>query len=1214
MPVPDLKFNSAYGQIMRLPRLAMNQKIPAFVLVLFLYTGLPSRGVEPANLALAAQAAASSHAEGAGAENINDSDVGTSWTPAGVGTKSGWVELRWSQAVTFTEVLIRQSFRQELSQVALQTEHHGEWETLKTIGDGTNPLPKLILVTVPREATSGLRLTGFKGNPSFYEVEVFEGHNPPVIEMASDARGHIIGMVTDAWGSAPMPLTLVALTGTAGGRPWRTVATTDQHGMFSVLALTGLAGTVRAVARPSGKEIEKSVEAGDLLLALTPEDISAPNLDLTGSWKFATDPPADFYRPEFDDSEWKPINVPSHWVMQGFKSEEGVGGYRREMLIPREWSGKRIKIRFDGVYSGAEVWLNGQRLGSHEGGFTPFELDSTGAAHAGANVIAVKVWEHTRSRDLDSMSLYADFWLTGIMRKVYAFAVPPAHIEELHFATQFDPHYQNATLKINLKIVNETSRPLRSGEVRWSLKAPNNELAGVAFPPVQFGLPPWGQMEKTLEFLVPRPVHWEAEHPELYRLTAGVYDAGTPTESVSRRIGFRQVEVRGTQILINGVPVKLRGTCHHDSDPVRGRAVTPEETRRDLELIKEANLDALRTSHYPAIEDLYDGADELGIYVEAEAPFCWVNRPYDLRLAPLVIQRTAELLQRDRSHPSVIIWSLVNESSWGPIFERSYEYVKQSDPTRPLSAATTKDLDIATLHNPLSIARIRENEKLQTPLIFDESLCIFQGIWGDYGEVWRDPGYRDYWVLPLIPIWEEMLKSGTTQGSMIWAWSDDIFQVPGRASEHGRGLTKMHDVDYLYGAPGMGVVGDAPWGVVDGWRRKKPEFWHTKKLHSPIRVTTLSLPTPAPGELPRISVHNRYEFTNLSELVLAWKLGPEQGELHPNLAPQQTAWIEIPLRQAVAPGSRLHIHFLDGIGRLVDEESIQFGEAPKTSPPAPDPGKLRIRREHMLAGDFLSVVGKSFEIAFDNEEGGIKRLLADGQDLLFETPSLHIQPIESGSPDLPHPWSWKLTRPLAVTRDGSEVVVTASGKYLDGEGATVYRITPTGELNVHYDFTYLGPDVTVREIGMRIGVPPWCDNLQWSRRGEWSTYPGDHIGRNEGRARAHSGIERTVPPTHAFSQDDTPMGTNDFRSTKRNLQSASITSEGGYGLAIVSNGEQHLRASAETDRIALFINDWFGGTSAIAWGEWSLNYGKGHLLRTHDQVQGNLRLRILSGK
>jgi len=1172
---------------------------------------------EPKNLALSARASASLGAAAEGAPSsaeegpgnqpryVNDGDLDSAWGFSKQPAAGAALDLTWPEPITFREVLIRQSWRGHLSRLDLQVKRNGQWETLKTAGDGNTPLPRLILITVNTGPADSLRLTSFAGVPNFDEVEVYEGPNPPVINLAGDAAGNILGVVTDAFGAAPVASAAVVVSGRAGGKAWKAAATSDEHGMFSVASPVRLEGRVQVVARVGSTPIEKSVDAGDLPLRLTPVDVLSSATSLDGVWKFAPDPPTDFFRPDFDDSAWKTIDSPSHWVLKGFKAPDGIGGYRRKVRIPEGWIGRRIKIHFDGVYSGAEVWFNGQRVGSHEGGFTPFEVDVSGVAKSGENLLALRVSEHTRSSHLDNMSLYADFDLSGIIRSVSIFAVPVAHVERLQVATLFDPGFHNATLRIDLKLVNESGAKITRGEVRWKLQAPDQSLVAAPFVPLRFSLPPWGQLEKTVEVPVESPLHWEAEHSRLYHLTASISEGGHETEEVARRIGFRQVDIRGTQLLISGVPVKLRGTCHHDSDPVRGRAVTPELTRLDLQLIKEANLDALRTSHYPAIEALYDDADELGVYVEAEAPFCWVNESSDLRLAPLVVQHTAELLERDRSHPSVIIWSLVNESTWGPVFDRSHDYVKRSDPTRPVSAATSKDLDLATRHNPITIELIHKSDSLHTPVICDESLCVYQGIWHDGPELWQDPGERDYWIAPLIPLWNELLASKVVQGSMIWAWADDIFQVPGRGPEHGRLAAMAHDVDAVYGVPDKGLVGDAPWGVVDGWRRKKPEFWNTKKLHSPVRIMTLDVPVPAAGEPLHVTIQNRYEFTDLSELTLAWQLAQESGNLHPAIAPQQTADVAVPVQHSVTAGSHLVVRLLDRAGALVDEESILIGDEVKAAPPSRAGTPLEVRDETMLGGNFVTITGEGFEIAFDKNGGGVRRLLATGEQVLEETPTLHVLPADPSIPEEPYLWTWKASQPLTVTRDGADVVLTVPGKYRNAEGTLTYRVTSAGRFDVSYDFKYLGPEVHAREIGLRLGVPLGMDTLQWKRIGEWTLYPADHIGRNEGDAKAHSGAGAEVPPAHPFAQDDAPMGSNDFRSTKRSIEHASLTSSEGYGLYVDSDGRQSVRASVEADRIALYVNDWFGGTASTA-GEWIANYGSGRDLKPDDRLQGTV--------
>jgi beta-galactosidase len=517
--------------------------------------------------------------------------------------------------------------------------------------------------------------------------------------------------------------------------------------------------------------------------------------------------------------------------------------------------------------------------------------------------------------------------------------------------------------------------------------------------------------------------------------------------------------------------------------------------------------------------------------------------------------------------------------------------------------------------------------------VWDESLCIFQGIFNDGPELSRDPAERDYYVAPLIPIWDALLNSKVVHGSMIWAWSDDVFQVPGRGSEFGRGQTRIHDVDRLYGSPGKGLVGDAPWGVVDGWRRKKPEFWHTKKLQSPVKVETLQVTLPVSGGPLRIRIQNRYHFTNLAELTLAWKLGDEQGQLHPAVSPQQVAEIGIPAKQASTSSCYLEVGLLDSEGRLVDQERIRI---------ATDASRVRERRENLvfrnyvghragteshrlvsadahlqihqeklLEGDLVTIRGQDFELTFEKDGSAIRRFLVHGQVLLYETLVPHILPVDPSRSELPSPWTWQPVRPIVVAQHGEDILVTASICYREVAGTLAHRIMPGGDLIVAYDLKYSGPDLHAREIGMRLGIPPWMNTLHWERKGEWSVYPEDHIGRNSGKAPVHSGADGAVPPNDPFSQDNSPLGTNDFRSTKRHFTRALLAGPDGYGLSILSDGRQHLRAVAKPDHIAIHVCDWFGGTASKA-PEWYLNYGKGHLLRTNDNLKGTLHVKPVS--
>jgi beta-galactosidase len=1178
-------------------------------------TGKDARSSQ--NLSLSAKAGASESYQGLIPRQAADGERATRWSGVPGHTSGVWFELDWEEPVRVAEIVIEQfdAYVAELD-IRVWDAAKADWQTVRHLGRPGAKLPRVIVVEFPAERTARLRLADISGGPSFNEVEVYAEPLPRrlSVQAASDLNGNILGIVTDQWGSSPVAGAHVALHGRGKLGDWRGSAATDEKGLFTVPMPLGLEGKVVAVVTAAvspDKNVTTTLnwEAADFQYGLTPRSYGSPVTPLDGDWRFAPDPPDGFWRPEFEDTTWSDIAVPSHWEMRGFRSLDGLGGYRRWFSSPP--GPGRLILRFDGVYSGAEVWVNGRRLAYHEGGATPFETDITDAVLPVRNLLAVRIAEHTRTSDLlDKMSQYADFPLAGIMRRVYLFRVPEAHIGALAVTTRLEPGSADATMTGRLAVLNKAVGVLRDASVRFRLTGEDGADVPFEASPVPVSVGTWQRSDVDFTVRATAPRVWDAEHPNLYHLIIELEAGGRVLQALDQRIGFRQTRIVGTDILINGRPVKFRGTCHHDTHPLLGRAITPELARLDLRLMKEANLNAVRTSHYPPIPELLDAADELGLYVEDEAPFCWVGVSDDLNFTPRIIQLTAELVTRDRNHPSVFMWSLCNESGFGYGFARSHEWVLAADPDRPTGAATSAWLEIATLHNPIAVSRIEENEKLDKPLLFDESLCIFQGIFGDVAEMWVDPGVRDYYVTPLPEIYDTFMKSRVTQGSFIWCWADDIFRVPNRGLEYGRGATLCQFLTEQYAVPGKGLVGDAPWGVVDGWRRPKPEFWIIKKLHSPVKIPEKPLPQRASGEPIRVAVENQYDFTDLSELKIGWKVGGEAGEIRASVPPRSSGELAIPVGRPPRPGELLELTFSHPNGLLVDAYRLPFGRECVADPPLRNTGSgpLVLRQEDRLAGIATHVIGEEFELAFDNESGRLRRGVAFGMPLLLELPSLHVLPTASPLTPLPDRLSWKLGA-MEVKRDGENVRVTVKGGYDRFAGGYEILITPAGEVTVLADFEYSGDELRVRETGLRLSVPRSADFLRWLRRSEWSVYPPDHIGRPAGSARAVAQHSAELPPTWAWAQDNAPMGSNDFRGTKRNIIWAALGYPAGPAVLVLADGGQHARAALETDRISLHLNGWFGGTNA-GWQEWEHNYGKGKLLKKGDHVRETVRLRF----
>jgi hypothetical protein len=1168
----------------------------------------------PENLALKAKATAS---EDFGPqlrpEFAIDGNPLTRWSGISGHNSGVWFQLEWPKPVTLRQLVIQQydTFVMELD-VQVWDEARQEWRTLQHFGKPGEKLPLVVVATFDAVQTTKARIANITNGPSFTEVEAYSEPMPPVTVLGSDVRGNAIGIVCDRWGRSPVSGASVHLSGQTAMGPWNGDAVSDEHGLFGVPLPLGLHGPLSIQSHSGAFDWEQVQPSEDLQRGLTPVGIDEKVTSLNGQWRFSIDPPDGFEKPDFDDSKWSDITVPGHWEMQGFRSLKGIGGYRKRFVTPG--GSGRVKLRFDGVYSGAEVWLNGARVAYHEGGALPFEVDVTDHLAKGENVLALRVCEHTAVSDLlDHMSNYADVPLAGIMRKVTLFRVPETHVGAYAIATPFGPGYRNATIEGTVSVDNERGTGV-SGSLALSLTGPDGKPVPVPVAPIPFQVGAWTRTEIPVSVPVAEPMPWNAEQPNLYRLTFDITENGNVLQSLTRRVGFRQTEIKGTQILVDGKPIKIRGTCHHDSDPLLGRAVTPEIEKHDLELMKEANLNAIRTSHYPPLPELIDFADELGVYVEDEGSFCWTGATDDLRLTPRVMQMNCELVARDRNHPSVAFWSICNESDIGYGLWRSREWIQKADPSRPTTGSyhTDEAMDIAVRHNPYHVAELDEVEKnVKVPAIWDECWGIWQDIFGDYAELWIDPGLRDYYITKLPPLYERFMRSPVLQGTQIWAWSDDTFLLPNAGVEYGRDDTRDHYDHEQYDMPGRGVTGDAQWGVVDGWRRRKPEFWHTKKLHSPVKVKEAPLPMPA-GTTVEIPVENQYDFLNLSDLKIEWRLGKDKGTGRASVNPHEDGTVVIELPRKPSEGEALGLDFRDSRG-VVDTYLLPFGKAPSHEPdvPAIDAKPLESYGTNMLNGKTDYVVGNGFEIGFGEALGYLRRGVGFGCSLLRSAPMLHLSQTGNPTRPLPDPLSWKATG-VDLVKDGSDYTYVVSGEYTGFTGTYEYTVKPNGEMVAKASFVYDGDDVKIRELGLAFQVPKAADLLRWSRRAEYTVYPADHIGRAVGETRAFKKHDLKLPPTWSWSDDDSAMGCNDFRSTKRNVYWGWIGyPDGGPGVLVKSDGTQNFRATVRDDRIEVLVTDFMEG-AASRW-EWTANYGDGRTLKRGDKVECAIHLRLVPG-
>lgn len=950
----------------------------------------------------------------------------------------------------------------------------------------------------------------------------------------------------------------------------------------------------------------QSVSATDYTiprLSPLPNKVESRKVPLAGEWKFNPSPEKHFWKNTKVDN-WKNIEIPGEWVMQGFEVEKGkAAGYFRTFTIPASWKGQRIKLRCNGVYSDSHIYINGKEAGAHLGGFTAFELDVTDLIQTGEkNRIALSVRSESLADSTSSGSQYAVHPLGGITRDIYLFALPEVNLEMFHVTTLFDSTYTDATLKTELTIANESNIDAQSLSLEFLLK----DATGKEIPLKENRYPltnlSAASTHKTeVSFNISSPHKWDSEHPYLYTLICRLKDGNKLLHETSRRIGFRQIEVRGNQMYVNNMPIKLRGVCRHEVMPLRGRSVNDDMWRKDVELFRRGNVNYIRTSHYPPDEALLEACDELGMLVEVEAPFCWAHNtkvPEDKHYEVLVNQHI-EMVNLNRSHPSVLMWSMGNESLlFAEYFKKASEVVKEIDPTRPRifsqwgPDADNGELEVTNHHypGPTGPDKYRNSKR---PVTFDE-FCHLNAY--NRLELAADPGLRSMWGPLLDEMWNNMYYSQGVLGGAIWAGIDDTFFLPGDKA-----------------------VGYGTWGPIDGWRREKPEYWGMKKAFSPVKIEQKGNIT-ADGTV-RFHVENRHNFSNLSECILTWKAGGKTGTVSVDVAPRSAGEFEIQLPASLHTTDAMNLTVTGVRGFTIDE--YRFNLLPvKTA------GKEELRADQLTLNENesslqIQSVGGCFTI---DKRNGLLSAQREGKVLLQSSPSLMVLPLnphgegiqmtgkdQNFTPFNPVCKNW-VAHTLSSTSSDKEITVAVKGIYQEAEGEFTYRFLANGEVIVGYDFTIL-KQVSPRQTGLVFTLPSSYTNLEWKRKGYWSVYPADHIGALEGSAKAFntklpvSGVAGpSQMPSVSWSLDQTAAGSNLFRSTKENIYSAILSNASGDKLSVISNGTQHTRSWIEGDAIRLLVADYNNaGNENFLISHAEKEYRP---LKKGDRIAGEVRLRF----
>jgi hypothetical protein len=827
----------------------------------------------------------------------------------------------------------------------------------------------------------------------------------------------------------------------------------------------------------------------------------------------------------------------------------GNAAYRNSFVVPSDFAGHRIVLRFDAVSNEAKVWVNGKYVRDHWGSFMPFTCDVTDfVTPGGTNTVVVGV-------DNSRTGLNQFVRAGGLQRDATIFAEPANYLTRFQIDTDLDGKYRNATLKVWLRMDFHGDARDATSQVRISLKDAKGNAVPLTPDTVNLSQ---ARPETIAEIPVANPLKWDAEHPNLYTLDAEVLGAdGTVSQRLSRPFGFIKTERVGNRFLVNGLEVKLRGLWGGNS----------------AEFMVDNNINHTRQKW--ATDQLLDDCDKLGVYVTDENPVDFAKGPVtnDPKFASQYLSFIADLIERDRSHSSVIIWGLGNESDFGTNVEAAFRYVRVEDPRRMAQFSWASHVpvdqelpyDAYSFHYPPfdgnlasygnsafnSASLVLKRSPLPNiPVIADEyaHLPIYDG-----DELRRDPNVHNFWGESIKYYWEKIFATPGTLGG-------DIFGEPGNSG--GRG-----------GGP-------------------PPEIWLTKKAYSPVRVDNQVLNNPGSGKPLRIAVKNWFDHTNLSELKVLWSAGTNSGEMAgPAVAPHANGHLVIPAR-GWRDGDVVDLKFERSDGLVIDESALPVSPEVPTLPQAQGPAPVVSDTT-----DAVTVTGTDFTIVFSRQTGLITRGTYHGTDIIIDGPALHVVATDRGKSTVQLP-AWTL-KTITATQGKREAVVRISGAYgdvgvdfdirIDGAGliTTTYSLgnfpftAPARHPNPWNDSHYGG----FSEIGVSFLLTDTVVRLSWNRKSLWTYYPADHIGRPSGIAQravatgtnvSWGGLARSGLGGYGGGAQAGGAGAvaNDFRAMKENIYDAAALVGGtNLGLQAVSAAHDAVRLEVVGGGVNMIINN-----------------------------------------
>lgn len=846
------------------------------------------------------------------------------------------------------------------------------------------------------------------------------------------------------------------------------------------------------------------------------KEASANYQSLNGRWKFnwvrhADERPTRFWDTDFNDLGWDEIPVPGVWELYGYGDpiyvnvgyawrnqyhnnppqvpvkENHVGTYRKTVSVPAEWKGKKIIAHFGSVTSNLYLWVNGRFVGYSEDSKLEAEFDLTPYVKPGQeNLFAMQVFRWCDGTYLEDQDF---FRYSGIGRDCYLYARPKQHITDLRVTPDLDASYNNGLLTVDLSTTGGSDLHLTLFD------AEGNRVAGQQLKAKR-------QLQTVIRLEAPQK--WSAETPYLYTLQVDLKNGAGTLESIPVKVGFRKVEIKNAQLLVNGQPVLIKGANRHELDPDGGYVMSKERMRQDIRIMKQFNLNAVRTCHYPDDSYWYDLCDEYGLYVVAEANIESHGMGYgqhtlakrkDYREAHM--QRNRRNVQRNFNHPSVIIWSLGNEAGYGENFEAAYDWIKSEDTSRPVQYEQARiegktDIFCPMYYGYWHCEEYSRDDRHSKPLI----QCEYAHAMGN-----SEGGFKEYWDL--------VRRYPKYQGGFIWDFVDQSLRWKGK---NGKKI-------YAYGGDfNRFDASDGNFcdnGLVSPDRTPNPHMYEVGHIYQNIWTS------PVDSSCKEVEIYNEHFFRDLSAYRLEWTLlrngrAERSGQIETlNIAPQQRGRLRLEVGDVPADGNewllniRYRLKNREGLlpsGHIAATEQLTVHSY---TPALPTSRQLSPARQTAVAPvveeadrNYLIVAGDEFRIEFDKHNGFLSRYEAGGQTFIEEghalTPNFWRAPTDNDyGAGLQRKYAAWRTPEIELTslkqrKEENRIIVEASYKMpaVKAQLELSYRIEASGTILVCQRMK-TDPEAKISNLfrfGMQLPMPKEFEAIEYYGRGPIENY------------------------------------------------------------------------------------------------------------------------------